>query len=188
VTRFYRIFIAEPAMDNRSIDALAVRLDRLERENRFWRMGGGLALIGLLLGVIGGAQRANDPKVIEADGFVVRDKDGRERIRMGLASDGASPVLFLRGKDGSNRAILQAGDTDDHGSFVLCGERGDMTVVLEGGSKASNQPALVLRRGDERRINLNINTVSGQPWLRMQDQEGVLFQLPEPIVKQLVHP
>jgi hypothetical protein len=175
-------------MGHRSIDELAARLESLERENRFWRWGGGLALIGVLVGVIGGAQRADDAKVIEAERFVVRDKDGKERIRLGLASDGATPVLFLNGKDGSNRAILQASDKDDHGSLFLCGERGELSVELDGGSKATNQPALVLRRGDERRINLNINTVSGQPWLRMQDQKGVLFQLPEPIVKQLVQP
>src|SRR4051812_41506608 len=96
--RSYSPHIAEVAMDMPSIDALADRLETLEREARLWRWGGGLALLAVVVVVVGGAQKANDPKVIEADGFIVRDKDGKERIRLGFASDGKTPVLSLRAR------------------------------------------------------------------------------------------
>ena len=78
-------------MDKSSIDALAERVETLERENRLWRWGGGFFLIAVLVVMVGGAQRAADPKVVEAEQFIVRDKDGKERVRLGLTSDGRRP-------------------------------------------------------------------------------------------------
>lgn len=150
-------------MDKPTIDALAERVNTLERENRLWRWGGGFALIVGLVVTIGGAQRAN-PRAVEAEQFIVRDKDGKERARLGLASDGA-PALFLRATDGSTRAILQASDRDDSGSLYLFGEGGELdglSVVLDGGRRASNSPSLLLRHDNKRRINLNVDTAREQ--------------------------
>src|SRR4051794_38290845 len=104
-------------MGEPTIDVLAERVGHLERENRLWRWGGGACLIAGLVVVIGGAQRANEPRVIEAERLVVRDQHGKERIRLGLSSDGV-PALFLWAKDGKDRVILQGGD-EDGGSLNL---------------------------------------------------------------------
>jgi hypothetical protein len=180
---------SEAPMDKPKIDALAERIERLERENRRWRWGSGLALIAGLVVMIGGAQRANDPKVVEAEGFIVRDKDGKERVRLGLATDGG-PALFLRGKDGHNRVILQASEEDDCGGLYLfgSGKETGLSVVLDGGIRAVNSPSLVLRRDDKTVINLNVDKTGLLPWLRFQDENGILFQAPEPIAKRLERP
>ena len=176
-------------MDKPKIDALAERIERLERENRRWRWGSGLALIAGLVVMIGGAQKANDPKVVEAEGFIVRDKDGKERVRLGLATNGG-PTLFLRGKDGHNRVILQASEEDDCGGlyFFGSGKETGLSVALNGGIRAVNSPSLVLRRDDKTLINLNVDNTPLRPWLRFQDENGILFQAPEPIVKRLERP
>ena len=173
-------------MDKPSFD---VRLETLERENRLWRWGGGLSLIAGLVAVIGGAQRANDLKVVEAERLIIRDQDGKERIRLGLAPNG-DPAIFLQGKDGKSRVILQASDEDDCGSLNLfgSGEQPGLSVVLDGGLRSSNSPSLTLRRDDKRRINLNVDTTSERPWLRLQDESGVLFQAPEPSARRLGRP
>ena len=179
-------------MDKPSIDALAGRVKTLERENRLWRWGGGFSLIAGLVIMTGGAQRANDPKVVEAEQFVVRDKDGKERARLGLAAGGV-PALFLRGKDGNERVILQAGDQDDCGSLNLFGSGGGLqalSVVLDGGNRSVNSPSLLLRRDDKTRINLNVvhDGPPERPWLRFEDKNGTLFQVPEPLFKRLARP
>jgi hypothetical protein len=171
-------------MDRPKIDALAERIERLERENRRWRWGSGLAMIGGLVVMIGGAQKASDPKVVEAEGFIVRDKDGKERVRLGMAT-GGGPALFLRGNDGHNRVILQASEEDDCGGLFLfgSGKENGLSVALNGGVQAVNSPSLVLRRDDKTRINLNVDNTRVRPWLRFQDENDILFQAPEAIAR-----
>jgi hypothetical protein len=94
----YRLLTSEAPMDKPKIDELVERIERLERENRRWRWGSGLAMTAGLVVMIGGAQRANDAKVVEAEQFIVRDKDGNERVRLGVGSNGAAG-LVLQDKD-----------------------------------------------------------------------------------------
>jgi hypothetical protein len=108
-------------MDMRQIDALAERIGRLERANRRWRIGAGVALIAGFVVIVGGAQRADEAKSVEAAQFIVRDKEGKERARFGLASNG-EPALFIRGKDGEARVLLQS--SDDVGGLFLTGADG----------------------------------------------------------------
>jgi hypothetical protein len=76
------------------VRALTIRVEKLEIQNRRWRLGS----IGLLLGVtalaiVGAAHSdAVDPSVIqaktvEATNFVLKDDSGRVRGRMSIATD-----------------------------------------------------------------------------------------------------
>jgi hypothetical protein len=181
----------EVIVEKLPMDALAERVDGLERENRLWRWGGGFALTSGLMLIFGGAQRADDPKSVEAEQFIVRDKDGKERARLGLASNGG-PALFLHSTDGHNRVVLQASDRDDSGSLYLFGgDKGadGITVILNGGRRNSNSPSLFLRRDDKTRIHLNVSTLPDLvPWLRFEDEGRTFFQVPEPQVKPLSRP
>jgi hypothetical protein len=163
-------------MDTLNIDALAERVERLERENHRWRWGAGVLLTCCLVAMITGARRADDTKVVEAEQFVVRDKDGKERARLGISS-GDCPALFLRGKDGKTRAMLQSSD-EDVGGLFLTGRHGGLSVVLHAESRASNSPFFVLRRDDRHLINMNVGSGASLPWLTFQDESGVLFQVP----------
>ncbi len=124
-------------MDKLGIDALAERIGRLERANRRWRTATGVALIAGFVVVISGAQRADEAKSVEARQFIVRDNDGKERARLGLASDG-EPALFIRGKDGQTRVLVQSSD-EDVGGLYLSGWTGRPSVVLQ-----ANEPLSIV--------------------------------------------
>ena len=75
-------------MNKSLIDALAERVERLERENRYLRRMGAVVLIGALVLLGGGAYLADGPKTVEAKEFVLRDRDGKERLEMFVGPDG----------------------------------------------------------------------------------------------------
>ena len=87
-------------MDKPTIDVLAgnwdasnellARVERLERQNRCLRSTGDVVLIGAAVVLIGclvllgcGAHPADDPKTVEAEQFMVRDRDGKVRLATG---------------------------------------------------------------------------------------------------------
>lgn len=80
--------------------ALHDRVEALERQNRRLKLGflaaAGLATVFGLLGQV----RASREGVIEAQRFVVKDSEGRERAVLGLDPDGSGHLTFLR-PDGS---------------------------------------------------------------------------------------
>jgi hypothetical protein len=91
-------------MDKLLTDALAERVESLERENRRWRWAVGFALLASLVIMAGGAYRA-DEKVVEAERFIVRDKDGKVRLWMGMNPSG-TPSLTLFDKDQKSRLMM----------------------------------------------------------------------------------
>jgi hypothetical protein len=94
-------------MASPKIDALTERVERMERENRRWRQGAGLTLIAVLVVMISGSQRANETKVVEAESIIVRDKEGNERARLGVGSNGVA-YLSLKDKGGNGGIDLVA--------------------------------------------------------------------------------
>jgi hypothetical protein len=94
---------------------LAVRVEALERHNRWLRRVGavGLALVGVAL-VMG--RVPSTPAVVEAEKFVVRDRRGEERIVLGLdhpTSPNHSAVLYL--SDGFAGLVIATGRADGMG-------------------------------------------------------------------------
>ncbi len=78
-------------MNETAMDKLVLRLDRLEKENRRWKILGVSVVILSIFLLIGATQKE---KVIVADKFigkkfVVVDDDGIERIKMG----GVNPIV-----------------------------------------------------------------------------------------------
>jgi hypothetical protein len=92
---------------------LAVRVEALERHNRWLRRVGavGLALVGVAL-VMG--RVPSTPAVVEAEKFVVRDRRGEERIVLGLdhpTSPNHSPVrIALYNAEQKSSAVLYLSD------------------------------------------------------------------------------
>jgi hypothetical protein len=151
----YRFLNSEAPMDRPKIDALAERIERLERENRRWRWGSGLAMIAGLVVMFGGAQRANDAKVVEAEQFIVRDKDGNERVRVGVGSNGAAH-LVLQNKDRKGGIDLVSSSEGDSyfdvwnktmGHLMLVAAP-DRTAVDFLDTKRVGQIALKIEKGD----------------------------------------
>lgn len=102
-------------MDRPTIEVMSERFDRLEarcvwleRQARRWKRIGGSALVGVVLMALGGAQRASEPKVIEAERIVLKDRDGVQRIVM-AADLGSGPNLSFFEVDGKVRMGLGRG-------------------------------------------------------------------------------
>src|SRR3990172_2524816 len=77
------------ALNNRrgimDLDGLTRRVERLERENRWWRVGGVFAVLGLsALVFLGATQKA--PVELRSNRFVLTDKEGRQRASLELLS------------------------------------------------------------------------------------------------------
>ncbi len=93
---------------------LAVRLDRLERENRTlkrWAMG----LCALAsVGVLGSALAVCDS--VSAERFIVRDSRGKERVRLTAYETGGVPKLsFL---DEKGRTVFSLGVCEKNSGYV----------------------------------------------------------------------
>ena len=85
------------------LQLLADRIAKLERQNRFWKTGGVLAVLALasLLAVGVRAQQewpTQRAKTIEAEAFVLMDANGVTKGEFG--TKGGSPSLQLYGSNG----------------------------------------------------------------------------------------
>ena len=75
-----------------NLQGLVDRVVRLERQNRFWKLGGVLAVSALALSLVVGARAQQPetkytpeiPKAIEAQSFLLRDASGAKRGELGL--------------------------------------------------------------------------------------------------------
>jgi hypothetical protein len=114
-------------MEKPQIDAITVRLDRLERENRRWRRGGLIALIGGIV-FLTGAHFADEPKAIEAERFVIRGKDGKVRGEFAAQSEQGQRLVLL--DDNHNERIRLSVDPQGVSTLKLLNENGKDGVVL----------------------------------------------------------
>lgn len=81
------------------IHQLAERIVRLEQQNRFWKIGGLLAIVLLASSLVAGlrAQEAQVPyraKTIEAERFLPKGPDGKVLGEWSAAQGGGALVLY----------------------------------------------------------------------------------------------
>jgi hypothetical protein len=101
----------EIAMDRPSLDAVIERLELLEREKRQVLWVGAALFAAAVVAVASGTDWVRRPKQIEAERFVLKDKDGKVRARLSTAPDG-SPMLALLDAQGRDHLMLH-GSIDD---------------------------------------------------------------------------
>lgn len=92
-------------MDQQTMNGLTQRLVRLEQQNR-WLKGWAILLVaifgaGLLMGQ---SKPGTREKVIETEGFVLRDTEGKRRAMLRVTE--GDPELGFYDKDGRLRAVL----------------------------------------------------------------------------------
>lgn len=80
-------------MNEQLLDTLTQRLDRLERANRSWK---GLAILLLLATgtVVLMGQVPRKPAVLEAEKFILRDRNGHMRAQLTMSAMEWGPALF----------------------------------------------------------------------------------------------
>jgi len=64
---------------------LVSRLEKVERQNRWMKVVGGAVLL-VMAGLVVIVCAMPGPKVLEVEGIIVKDSDGKERVRLGLES------------------------------------------------------------------------------------------------------
>ena len=133
-------------MDNRSIDVLVGRLDRmetknheqkraverLERENRRLKRTGATILIGAFLLAIVGADGKTESPSLEARQLTVREKDGKSSITLGIAPNGDPTIAFRKQFGGQDKtmkcAMYVAGDGNP--VWVVLNQNGNAILEL----------------------------------------------------------
>jgi hypothetical protein len=142
-------------MDTRTMEAMAQRLERLERECRRWRRAGMAAvLVGAIALLVGGSPRDDGPKTVEAERFLLKDKDGTIRGEWRLWPDG--PEFRLNSKGGRRHLSL---------------------TVVEGAGRAFPMALLRDEKGAARLV-MSLS-ISGSPLLSFHDKDGKpILQLP----------
>lgn len=151
---------------------LAERLHRLERENRRWKRAGGVALAVTAAVMLMG--QATSSKVIEAERFVLRDSQGRNRGGLRVLTDDR-PLLQLADEHGRPRAELAVLSNNtpalyfydyDQGSDV-----GRKYLAWLGVSRNGSVTLALIDREEQRQAQLSATG----PWLRFLGKDGRLL-------------
>jgi hypothetical protein len=96
------------------VEMLAMRVGKLESQNRRLKIIGAGCALGVALLLLLGADK--EPRTIEAEKIIVRDSQGRARVTIGtpefagVAIDmkASDPAIWLADENGTDRAILSA--------------------------------------------------------------------------------
>ena len=173
--------MSEPAQQQRSLES---RISQLEKESRTWKRIGLVSLLFLAcIGLMGQAKQRRTPtptpppvasppppraKIVEAEGFVLKDTNGR--VRAELAMSGAGPSLKLRDESGSALVTLSLNDSAPSGPLLLLSDpqhhASFALSVLEG---AGSQLSLAGERPD---IQLRLRTAPDGTALELSDKDG----------------
>ncbi len=113
-------------MNELTMETLARRLDRVERENRRLKRAGVVALAVIAAVVLMGQATGNVAKVVEAEKFVLRDADGKGRARLESLPSGLVRLALLD-KDENIQSVLGVGVVGTP-SLVLAG-RNSKTIL-----------------------------------------------------------
>ena len=119
-------------MDSKKIDFIKQRLDRLERENRWWKVLGVVAVAALGLVVLTGATKSEVADEIWAKRIVLVDEAGRVRIELDTTRDDNFPFFRLTDKGGHNRITLGMKPDESPGLnlYNKAGKRGATLAML----------------------------------------------------------
>lgn len=139
-------------MSKPTIEMLVERLDRLERENRWLKHIRNLMLVGiaglLIMGQLqrgfGNAEAGQATKIVEAEQFIVKDKNGKKRAELQTFGFPLGSALVLYDEKGKARVDLIFADTG-YGQLAFFDEDGKPLVRLS----ASNDGVSLSLEGKE---------------------------------------
>lgn len=102
-------------MSSSDVAALAARLDALERSNRSLRRLLAVAVAAPLVLLVAhpwqSAHALPPQKTVEAENFIVKDGEGKQRAKLGMSQSG-QPIISLYGENGNGRLLLTLGEGD----------------------------------------------------------------------------
>jgi hypothetical protein len=131
------------------------RLNRLEREVHWWRLGGILALAGAVV-VVAGAMADPPAKELRTETLRITDRNGKDRIVL-TAVPGVPDMTFLD-PGGHTRLTLDIAD--------------------------DNKPVLVISESGNAKGRLTLGIENGSPMLHLYDRDGkkrVMLGIPKDV-------
>lgn len=152
--------------EHSDLQSVIARLEVVERQNSRFK-----ALTGALVSVFGAAllmgQASSSSKIFDAERFIVRGDDGKERASLALSN--GVPMFVLR--DASNKVRAALGlDSAGVPSLALQDQNGQQRVLLALGSDGT--PGVVLRdQAGRQRAGLTV-AADGSPGLGIFDASG----------------
>ena len=159
-------------MNEQTTEKLLPRLERVERRNRRLEITGGiLALIGALVifglvTAVGGLSMAN--RVIVAEGFVLQDQEGAERVQLTLFEDTVLRLVFLD-PAGTRRIVF---GLDEEGPAFMFGDFGDSTETALGLLLTEELGARLTFRGPDKTYRMVLALDDAGPALEPLDSNG----------------
>lgn len=113
-------------MNESEANTLAQRLERLERDIRWWKLIGGTALATLCLFTLMGAKSGTIANEIRARNFVLVDSKGKVRAKLGIekASEGKGSATTLMFYDSRNAKRMTLTAQNSHGALNFWGAKG----------------------------------------------------------------
>ena len=123
--------------ENQIDDSLLTRLEKVERENRSLKIGGSIALLGVV-GALFLGLAAPQSKTLEAELFIVRDAQGKARMILAVGDEG--PALTLLDKDGPALDLLDSAESP-RAQLMITDDKGPRLNLYDNkGSQVSLRP------------------------------------------------
>jgi hypothetical protein len=181
-------------------DAIMARIGRLERENRRFKRGAIVFLVmaasvGLMAQTRQSAPASGQkpkgrapaapapaaapagPTAVEAQGFILKDANGKVRAELGLA--GGSPSLKFRDESGSALVSLSLNEGPAGPVLLLSDPQHHASVALSVLEKAGPQLSLTGERAD---IQLRMGVTPDGTTLELSDKDGFTTSIGNGIV------
>lgn len=181
-------------------DAIVARIGRLERENRRFKRGAivflvMIASVGLMAQTRQSAPASGQkpkartpaapaaaaapagPTAVEAQGFILKDANGKVRAELGLA--GGSPSLKFRDESGSALVSLSLNEGPAGPVLLLSDPQHHASVALSVLEKAGPQLSLTGERAD---IQLRMGVTPDGTALELSDKDGFTTSIGNGIV------
>jgi hypothetical protein len=155
------------------LDTVIARLEKVERQNRRFKLAGVcLLILGSSLLLMGAF--ASPPRTVKAEHFTLLDPRGKARARLSTVGDSA--VLSFHDQQGLTRASFTVG-SDGFPGLVFHDQHGEVRVFL---GVVDGEPVLGLRdhRGAHRAM-VKLSQADGAPLIFVTDTDGnTLWQAP----------
>jgi hypothetical protein len=143
--------------------SVVARLEKVERQNRQLKMVGGMVLALAVAGMVMG-QALPSARVVEAEGFVLKDAAGK--VRAELSVDGEGAKLLLGSENGKSRAMLNV--DKDGPALTLFDENAKLRAWL---AVFKDGPRLALRDESEK-VRVGLSVDGDRPRLRLYDEKS----------------
>jgi hypothetical protein len=161
----------EPRKSEVPIDTIEQRLERLERDSRRWKALTILAMVALSLVLLIGAGKSGEtsmPNELQAQAFVLVDRNGTPLARLGLLPHGAWGLGFY--DQGKKSRIVLSVEGDGASSISLFGKDGKGGLLLSAHSNGASSLRLVDTHWKTR--TTLATWPDGSPFLQLTDRDG----------------